>query len=260
VSVLPRQKNRHVVVTGASSGIGRAIALRLAAEGANVALVARRVDKLNAVAEEVRALGGGAAVCPCDLDDAPSVPAAFDAAVAAFGPIHALVAASGIGGPNTPGPDDRFDAIFRTNVHGTYASIRAAEARLAPGPDARQVVVISSILARFGVPGYTAYCSSKAALLGMVRAFALELAGGNVHVNAICPGWVDTDMAWEGIDGMAAGMGITRQKAHEIAMRAVPLGRMGKPEEIAGMVAWLLSGDAVGVTGQTLDMNGGAWM
>jgi NAD(P)-dependent dehydrogenase (short-subunit alcohol dehydrogenase family) len=255
-----RFSGRHVVVTGASSGMGRVFARRLASEGANVSLLARRLDRLETVAAEVRSAGGKAAAFVCDITDQASVDAAFDSAVTTFGPLHALVAASGIGGPNSPGPEDRFDSIVQTNVYGTYNTLRAAEARLAPGPDARHLVVISSILARFGVPGYTGYCASKAALLGMVRAFALELAGKNVQVNTICPGWVDTDMAWEGIDGMAAGMGITRAKAHDIAMRAVPLGRMGQPEHVAGMVAWLLSADATGVTGQTLDMNGGAWM
>lgn len=257
---MSRFTGRHVVVTGASSGIGLAIAHRLASEGARVSLLARRLDRLEQAASEVRASGGEGGAFACDVTDRAGVEAAFDRAVAAFGPIHGVVAASGIGGPNGSGADDRFDAIFQTNVYGTYHTLRAAEARLAQGPDARHFVVISSVLARFGVPGYTGYCASKAALLGMVRALALELCGKNVQVNAICPGWVDTEMAWEGIDGMAAAMGVTRQKAHDIAMRAVPLGRMGKPEHVAGMVAWLLSADATGVTGQGLDMNGGAWM
>ncbi|MDP2305375.1 MAG: SDR family NAD(P)-dependent oxidoreductase [Pseudomonadota bacterium] len=256
---------RHVVVTGASSGIGREIANRLASEGARVSLLARRLDRLEEAAAELRSAGGQGAAFACDITDKASVDTAFDRAVTAFGPIHAIVAASGIGGPNRvpsdpAGPTDRFDAILQTNVYGTYNTLRAAEARLADGPDTRHFVVISSVLARFGVPGYTGYCTSKAALLGMVRAFALELAGQNVQVNAICPGWVDTEMAWEGLDGMAAAMGVTRQKAHDIAMRAVPLGRMGQPAHVAGMIAWLLSPDATGVTGQTLDMNGGAWM
>ena len=96
--------------------------------------------------------------------------------------------------------------------------------------------------------------------MGLTKALALEVARDNVQVNAICPGWVETDMAWEGIDGMAVAMGVSREEAVRVAMQAVPLGRMGRPEEVAGMVAWLLSEDARGVTGQGLDMNGGAWM
>ncbi|HKY24260.1 MAG TPA: SDR family oxidoreductase, partial [Gaiella sp.] len=122
------------------------------------------------------------------------------------------------------------------------------------------VVVISSILARIGVPGYTGYSASKAGLLGLVRSFAAELAGDQVQVNAICPGWVETDMAWSGLDLLAREIGGTRDDAYAVAMQQVPLGQMGKPEEIAGTVAWLLSPDARGITGQAIDQNGGAWM
>jgi 3-oxoacyl-[acyl-carrier protein] reductase len=138
--------------------------------------------------------------------------------------------------------------------------LRAAQRNLAPGPEARHLVVISSILGRFGVPGYTGYCASKTGLLGLTRALAHELAGDNVHVNAVCPGWVDTEMAWEGIDGMAGAMDISRDEAYQMAMSAVPMGKMSSPAEIAGLVAYLLSPDANGVTGQGIDMNNGAYM
>ncbi len=256
-----RQSNRHVVVTGASSGIGRAIALRLASEGARVSLLSRRVDGLDETARLIREAKGEVPFpTACDVADRASVDTAFAAAAAALGPIHGLVACAGAGGPNAAGTDDRFDALVQTNLTGTYNCLRAAERHLAAGPATRHFVVISSILARFGVPGYTGYCASKAALLGLVRALALELAAGQVQVNAVCPGWVDTAMAWEGLDGMASAMGISREEAHRRAMSAVPLGRMGTPEAVAGLVAWLMSADADGVTGQGLDMNGGAWM
>ena len=122
------------------------------------------------------------------------------------------------------------------------------------------MVVIASILARFGVPGYTGYCASKTGLLGLVRALALELAGENIQVNAVCPGWVNTQMARDGIQGMADGMGCSYDEAYATAMSAVPLGRMSEPEHIAGMVNWLLGPDAQGVTGQAMDMNNGAYM
>src|SRR5689334_4119884 len=174
----------------------------------------------------------------CDIRDESQVRAAID------GPLDALVANAGIGGPNADGPDDRFDDIVRTNLYGTYWCCRAAEPLL---PDGGRIVVTSSILARIGVPGYTAYCASKAGLLGLVRSLAAELAPRRIQVNAICPGWVNTDMAWEGLDAFP---GMTREQAFETAMREVPLGRMSEPAEIAGTVAWLLSPDALGVTGQ----------
>jgi len=248
VNVNTRLRDRHVVVTGASAGIGRAIARRIAAEGARPTLLARRRELLDEVAAEI----GGAHVEACDIRDRAAVDAAVDAAAAAQGPIHALVAVSGIGGPNEPGGEDRFDDLVATNLVGTYSTVRAVERHLVDGG---RIVVISSILARIAVPGYTGYSASKAGLLGLVRSLAAELASRDVHVNAICPGWVDTDMAWQGIDLMAG----SREDAYADAMRAVPLGRMGQPEEIAGTVAWLLSDDARGVTGQTIDHNGGAW-
>ena len=246
---------RHVVVTGGGRGIGKAIAERLAAEGASLSLLAPNLDELEQVAAQV---GGDAHFC--DIRARAGVDAAFSAAAAARGPVHALVANSGVGGANADGPDDRFGEIVETNLFGTYWCIRAAVRHLAPGPAARHVVVIASILARIAVPGYTAYSASKAGLLGLVRSFSAELAPADVQVNAICPGWVETDMARQGIDGIVEATGMTREEAVADALRAVPLGRMGQPQEIAGTVAWLLSPDARGVTGQAIDQNGGAWV
>ncbi len=246
-----RHQGRHFVVTGAGTGIGRAVAIRLAAEGARVSLMGRRVNLL----EETAAQCGGVVIA-CDVQVKASIDAAFDRA----GPIDGLIASAGIGGPNAAGDGDRFLELVNTNLVGTYHSLRAAQRHLVPGPGYRDLVVVASILARFGVPGYTGYCASKAALLGLVRALALEVAADRVRVNAICPGWVDTEMAREGIAGMAAGMGVTYDAALGIAMSAVPFGRMGTPEEVAGLVAWLVSADAGAFTGQGIDQNGGAWM
>jgi NAD(P)-dependent dehydrogenase (short-subunit alcohol dehydrogenase family) len=248
--------DRHIVVTGAGRGIGKAIALRLARDGARLSLLARGEDALAEVATEI----GGAFVYAVDIRDGAKVEAAFAAAAAANGPMHALVANSGSGGPNEPGEADRFFDLVQTNLVGTYQCVRAAQRHFGPGPERRDVVIISSILARIPVPGYTGYSASKAGLLGLVRSLAAELAPDNVQVNAICPGWVDTDMAWEGFGLMAEAMGISRDEAHATAMREVPLGRMGTPEDVAGTVAWLLSPDSRGVTGQAIDQNGGAFM
>jgi NAD(P)-dependent dehydrogenase (short-subunit alcohol dehydrogenase family) len=246
---------RHVVVTGGGRGIGKAVAERLAADGATLTLLARDLDRLRAVADEL-----GAVAAACDIRDRAQVDACFADAAAERGPIHALVANSGLGGPNEDGPGDRFDELVATNLNGTYYCVRAAHRHLAPGPQRRDVVVIASILARIAVGGYTGYSASKAGLLGLVRSFAAELADDGVQVNAICPGWVDTEMAWEGIDGFAEAIGATREDAYREAMRDVPLRRMSEPADIAGTVAWLLSPDARGVTGQAIDQNGGAWV
>jgi len=240
-------------VTGAGTGIGRAVAQRLSAEGAALTLLARDRGR---VEETAKTLEGPVQCLSCDIRDRGAVGEVFAQAAARLGAIHALVANAGIGGPNAPGPGDRFDDLVATNLLGTYNCVRAAERHLAPGPATRHIVVTSSILARIAVPGYTGYSASKAGLLGLVRSLAAELAPENVHVNAICPGWVNTDMAWEGLDA-APG---TREEAHAEAMRDVPLRRMGEPHEIAGTVAWLLSDDARGVTGQAIDHNNGAFM
>jgi NAD(P)-dependent dehydrogenase (short-subunit alcohol dehydrogenase family) len=249
---------RHVVVTGGGTGIGRAIARRLDRDGASVTLVARDRGRLEDVAA---ALEHPAHVVSCDIRDRGRVERAFAEAAERLGPVHALVACSGLGGAN--GGDarsDRFDDLVATNLNGTYYCCRAALAQLAPGPETRHLVVMSSILARIAVPDYTGYSAAKTGLLGLVRSLAAEVAEENVQVNAICPGWVDTDMAWSGLDGIAASDGSTREQAYRDAMSAVPLGRMAQPEDIAGTVAWLLSPDARGVTGQAIDQNGGAWV
>jgi NAD(P)-dependent dehydrogenase (short-subunit alcohol dehydrogenase family) len=225
-----RLEGRHVVVTGAGTGIGRAIAQRLAAEGARLTLLARDESRLRDVVPGARTLS-------VDIRDRDAVLAAFDE------PLDALVANAGIGGPNEHGDSDRFDDIVATNLHGTYWCTRAAEQQL---PDGGRIVVTSSILARIGVAGYTGYCSSKAGLLGLVRSLAAELAPRRIQVNAICPGWVDTEMTRL---GLSLFEGLTQEEAWEVAKQEVPLRRMSDPSEIAGTVAWLLSDDSVGVTG-----------
>jgi NAD(P)-dependent dehydrogenase (short-subunit alcohol dehydrogenase family) len=232
-----RFAGKHIAVTGAARGIGLAIAERLAAEGARLTLLDRDEPRLD-----------GATVRVVDISDREAVFAAFRE------PLDALVANAGIGGGNEPGENDRFDEILRTNLYGTYWCVRAAEPLLADGG---RIVVTSSILARIGVAGYTGYCASKAALLGLVRSLAAELAPRRIQVNAICPGWVDTDMTRL---GLSLFEGLTQEEAWEVAKQEVPLRRMSDPSEIAGTVAWLLSDDSIGVTGQAIDQNNGAYM
>ena len=156
--------DKHVVVTGGGTGIGRAIARRLDRDGASVTLVARERGRLE---ETAALLGQPAHVAACDIRDRGKVEKAFAAAAAERGPIHALVAGSGIGGANAGNAaEDRFDEIVATNLNGTYYCCRAALANLAPGPETRHVVILSSILARIAVPDYTGYSASKAGCSG----------------------------------------------------------------------------------------------
>jgi NAD(P)-dependent dehydrogenase (short-subunit alcohol dehydrogenase family) len=256
-----RFAGRHIAITGAGTGIGRAIALRLAREGATLSLFGRRLSLLQETAREVEGLGVEAPFLrPLDIRDAKEVDLAFDEAAGAQGALYALVANAGIGGPNEPGDSDRFDDLVATNLGGSYACARAAQRQLGTKSERRHILFVSSILGRIGVAGYTGYCASKAGLLGLTRALAMELAPEEIQVNAVCPGWVDTDMAREGLAGLGEALGVGPEKAHDIAMEDVPLGCMGQPDEVAGLVAYLLSEDGRGITGQGLDMNGGAWM
>lgn len=252
---------RHALVTGAGSGIGRAIALELARRGGSLTLMGRRSEPLAETAGRCREAGARVAlVRTADVGDAVALDEAVASACGEIGPLHDVVANAGIGGPNAPGQDDRFGRIVRTNLDGCYHSFRAAQARLAPAASAPRMLAVSSVLARFGVPGYTGYCASKTAVLGLVRALAMELAGSGTAVNALCPGWVDTQMARDGIADFAERSGQSFEQAHTAAMAQVPVGRMSTPAEIARVAAWLLHDAPATLTGQAIDVNGGAWM
>ena len=247
---------KHVVVTGGGRGIGRAIAERLAAEGAGLTLLARDLEALQQVAASSAPPPPRATSATAPRSTRRSPPRQPSAARSMRSSPTAGSAAR-----TTDGPDDRFDDLVATNLSGTYYCMRAALRHLAPGPERRAFRRASRRSSRGSpVAGYTGYSASKAGLLGLVRSLAAELGPQNVQVNAICPGWVNTDMAWSGLDGIAEATGGTRDDAYRDAMKEVPLGRMGEPADVAGTVAWLLSEDARGVTGQAIDQNGGAWM
>jgi NAD(P)-dependent dehydrogenase (short-subunit alcohol dehydrogenase family) len=251
-----RLAGKAAFVTGASRGIGEAIGKRLAAEGARVVFVARDRDACEKHAAEVRAAGGEAIALTCDVTDAGSVEWAIAEAVARFGAIHVLVNNAGLGGP-TPlddKDDSRWDAILATNLTGMFRVTREAAPRI---PDGGRVVNMSSVLGRFGVAGLAAYCATKHGVIGLTRAWALELAPRKITVNAICPGWVETEMARSGWRRIASG---DVDKGRDAAARMAPLGVVLEPEEIAGLVAYLASDDARSITGQAIVADGGQVM
>ena len=248
---------RAVVVTGAGSGIGRATVLRLVERGARVGLVGRTRARLEAVASEAR---GECAVVTADVADRAAVEAAFEALHSRLGPLHAVVANAGVGGPDQVGGRDRWDEIVRTNLDGAYFTLRAFERYLAQGAGPTHAVVISSCVARFGVAGIAAYSAAKAGQLGLVRSLAVELAPKEVRVNAICPGWVETAMAEQRMREIGAATGRCYEQTRADLLAELPLPRISTPEEIAGLIEFLMSPDAVAFTGQALDPNNGAWM
>jgi 3-hydroxybutyrate dehydrogenase len=247
------------LVTGGGTGIGAGIAAALAANGASVAVLGRRLEPLQQTVAQLRAQGGEILAFAADVTDRDGIRRAVDEATTALGGLDVLVNNAGIGGPNGcsfPGPD-RWDEIVRTNLDGVFFTTRAALRHLADGG---RIVSISSVLGRFGVPGYTAYCASKHGVIGFMKALALELAGRRITANTICPGWVDTGMAKDGMEAMAEAMQLTFEEARRQALAAVPLGRMLEPREIGDLVVWLCSDAARGMTGQAISHCGGQVM
>ena len=251
---LPRLADKAAFVTGASRGIGEATARRLGAEGARVVLGARDHAACERHAAEMNAAGQQALAVACDVTDPASVSRAIGTAVARWERIDILVNNAGVGG-RTPldDPDDaRWDAILATNLTAMFRVIRAASPHLSEGG---RVINLSSVLGRFGVPGFAAYCASKHGVIGLTRALALELAPRKITVNAICPGWVETEMAREGFRGLGG-----EDEGRKMAARMAPLNRVLHPDEIAGLVAYLASDDARSVTGQAIVADGGQVM
>jgi len=252
--VTERLSGRVGFVTGASRGIGEAIARRFAEEGARVVLAARDRAACERHAGELRSAGAEAMAAACDVTDRGSIALAIATAVSRWGKLDVLVNNAGVGGP-TPldDPDDaRWDAIVATNLTAVFRVTREASPFL---PEGARVINLSSVLGRFGVPGFNAYCASKHGVIGLTRALALELAPRKITVNAICPGWVETEMAREGFRRIAG-----EDKGRELAGKMAPLGRVLDPGEIAGLAAYLASDDARSVTGQAIVIDGGQVM
>lgn len=250
---------KRCLVTGGGSGIGEGIAHCLGEAGAKVAVLGRTRSKLNRVVKDLAAAKVEAVAVTADVSDEKSIKRGIDRARKALGGLDVLVNNAGVGGPNgcaLPGPD-RWHEIMRANLDGVFYASRAAQQYL---PKGGRIINISSVLGRFGVPGYTAYCASKHGVVGFTKALALELAPREITVNAICPGWVDTDMATDGLQAMADGMQIELDEARRQAMAAVPMGRILQPEEIGSLVVYLASKGAAAMTGQAISHCGGQVM
>lgn len=246
---------RSLLVTGASGGLGRAVALHFAAQGDDLHLLGRDEAVLAKVAEEVAAAGGKAHVHVASVTDR----AALRAVSARISNLDGLVAAAGISGVtpvDSEGTevDDAFDEIVQTDLTGCWNTVRAFAPRLGAGG---RIVLVSSVLGRFGVPGYGAYCAAKHGLLGLTKALALEFIPKGIYVNAVAPGWVDTSMAQTGIHAMAEGFGISEDDARHKAEAVVPVQRFFQPEEIAHGIAWLLDPANTMQVGQCLNLDGG---
>ncbi len=252
---------KTIVVTGAGSGMGRATAIALAAQGdTQIILTGRRREAL----EETRALLNNAQthlVASLDARNAAEWKSFFTACDTANMNLCGVFANAGIGGENHYGDDDRWDEIISTNLTGTYVTIMECLPYLKKSTDVyRHVVITSSCLGRFGVPNYTAYCTAKTGLLGLTKSMALQFAADKILVNAICPGWVETEMAKAGIQKLADREGVEYEESFAQQMSYVPLNRISQPEEIAALVKFLMSGAQTSMTGQGIDINNGSYM
>lgn len=252
---------RVAVVTGAGQGIGRAIALAFAAEGATLVLAARTVAALEALAAEIGAAGGSAFVAPCDVSDQAQVDALAEAARAQAGPVDILVNNAGIADSHRllGHPDALWQKIIDVNLTGVFRVTRAIAPQMVERRWGR-VINIASVAGRIGPAYMAAYAASKHGVLGLTRALASELNRYAVTVNAICPGYVDTPMA----DGAAANIARQTGRSLEEAMATLsatsPQNRLIAPAEVAA-VAVMLAGEAArGITGQAINIDGGMVM
>jgi NAD(P)-dependent dehydrogenase (short-subunit alcohol dehydrogenase family) len=247
------------LVTGGGRGIGRAIALSFAEPGSIVAIAARTRAEVDDTARAIAARGATPIALTVDVTDEDAVARAFEGIRAITPTVDVVVNNAGVGGGQPIHKSDTasWRRILDTNVLGTFLVTRQAVSMLSDGG---RVINMSSVLGRFGVPGYTAYCASKHAVIGFTRALALELATRRITVNAICPGWVETEMAVQGMQSGANAMGVTFEQFRTHALGAVPIGRIIEPDEVASLVRFLASPQAAAITGQTYNICGGQTM
>ena len=249
---------KTILITGAGSGIGRAISQHLSKNTYSLILLGRNLHNLETTKSSLKNSANHLCIS-CDIRQKKDVAKALEKNK--IKSLYAIVANAGVGGENNYSADDRWQEIIDTNLTGTYNTIQESLTYLKKNRTSfKKIVILSSILARLGVPGYSAYCASKAGLLGLTRSLAIELAQDKILVNALCPGWVDTEMAHEGLRAFSKSLQISKKEALEQAMSDVPLGKMSKPDEIAQLIAFLISDDQTSMTGQTLDINNGALM
>ena len=240
-------KDKVALVTGASQGIGRATSVALAGAGAKVAVAARTADKLASLVAEIQATGGEALAVPMDVSDAAQVKTGFQQALAKFGRLDILVNNAAITRDTLAlrMKLDDWDAVLKTNLTGAHLCIQQALGAMLKQRSGR-IINLSSVVAEIGNAGQANYVASKAGLIGLTRAIAVEVATRNITVNAVAPGFIETPMT----DPLS-------QELKDKMKSMIPLGRFGRDQEIAAAIVFLSSDEAGYITGQVLGVNGG---
>ena len=256
---MPELAGRIALVTGGGRGIGRAVALSLASAGADVAVTARSSKELEETAAVIRATGRRAEAIVCDVAERPQVDALIAQVKGALGDPLILVNNAGIAGSAklTDTTDEMWDRMLRVNATGAFYCTRALLPLMLQAKWGR-IVNIASTAARTGAPYIAAYAASKHALLGLTRAVAAEVAARGITVNAVCPGYVDTEMTDASAANISNRTGRTEQDARKILEGFSPQGRLMTAGEVAAMTLFLCSGLAGGINGQGIVIDGGA--
>jgi len=252
---------KTVLVTGAGRGIGKAIALAFAAEKNRVVITGRTAAALEEVAAEIRATGAEVLASTCDVTDKPQVKNLQHNIERHFGAVQILV--NNVGIAPAAGfldmPDNLWDEVMRVNISAAY---NCCKTFLSAMIDARwgRVVNIASTVARVAYPGISAYATSKHAILGLTRSLAIETARSGVTVNAVCPGYVNTELTRENAQRLAEKRGQSLDEALALMAASCPQRRLIEPEEVAYVTLMLASDRARGITGQAIQVDGGAVM